>query len=251
MIVLITQARTGSSRLPGKILKTVNGSSLLDIHLSRIKKTKCVDLIIVATTDKEEDDIVTIVAQKNKVEFFRGSETNVLDRFYQSCKDLNAKYIVRVTSDCPLIDPILIDSVINKTIKDNLDYCSNVLVERFPDGQDVEVFKFNALEKAWKNAVLDHEKEHVTPYIINNSSFKNGELFKSNSFYSDFNYNEVRLTVDEQNDFLVMEKIIQECGVNKSWEFYAKFYLENKSIHKLNKHIIRNEGFKKSLNFNK
>ena len=177
--ILITQARSGSTRLPGKILKKINDESLLEIHLKRLNKCKNVSKIIVATTDKREDKVIYDCAIELGFDSFRGSESDVLDRFYQAVRNEKPDWIVRVTSDCPLIDPFLVDKLIKFAHNNNRDYCSNTLIENYPDGQDIEVFKFSALESAWKNANLSSEREHVTPYIRNNSDFKGASIFKA------------------------------------------------------------------------
>ena len=245
-IIALTQARVGSSRFPNKVLKTINGESLLKIHLKRILKSELISELIVATTKEKEVDKIINIANECNVSCFQGDLNNVLDRFYQAVKDKNADYIVRLTSDCPLIDAKLIDKVIKYTIEKDLDYCSNVLDEMFPDGQDVEVFKFSALEKAWKEVVLASDKEHVTPYIYKNSSYRNSMMFKSDMYLFDTNYSHVRLTVDEPDDFVVIEKIIKELGTNKTWLEYTKYYLES-GISEINRRIKRNERYQKSL----
>jgi spore coat polysaccharide biosynthesis protein SpsF (cytidylyltransferase family) len=246
-IVIVTQARTGSTRLPNKILKTINNETLLEIHLKRLEKSKLTSEIIVATTDKKEDDLIELVAKKMNLHFFRGSEHDVLDRFYQATKNSKPDYVVRVTSDCPLIDPILIDAIIEQAILQDLDYYTNVLKEQYPDGQDIEVFKFTALERAWEDAVLTSDREHVTPYIRNNSTYNGGEMFQSNNHDIYTNYNHVRLTVDELKDFEVIKKIIENLGTDKDWKTYANYYLEKEEIQSINNSIIRNEGYIKSL----
>jgi spore coat polysaccharide biosynthesis protein SpsF len=244
--ILITQARTGSTRLPGKVLKEINGRSLLEIHLERLKKCSKISEIIVATTVNDEDRIIHNKAIELGFSSYRGSETDVLDRFYQSTKDKNADWIVRVTSDCPLIDPELVDEIVTFVHKNNCDYGSNGLIENFPDGQDVEVFKFSALKIAWENAVLKSEREHVTPYIRNNSDFNNGSLFKAVNFPCDSDFSKIRMTVDEPRDFHLMEILIHQLGTEKTWLNYTNFIIENDLV-KLNDQIIRNEGLIKSL----
>tara|TARA_Y100000385_G_C13028888_1_gene609802 strand:+ start:548 stop:1306 length:759 start_codon:yes stop_codon:yes gene_type:complete len=244
--ILITQARTGSTRLPGKILKKIKGSSLLQIHLKRLKKCKRVNEIIVATTLKSEDNVIYNKSQEWGFKSFRGSEFDVLDRFYQSVKNENADWIVRVTSDCPLIDPILVDDVIKFVQENNKDYGSNSLIEHFPDGQDVEVFKFSALEMAWKNAKLLSEREHVTPFIRTHSNGKGRDLFKIINYPCDSDYSKIRMTVDEAQDFKLMEILIIKLGILKSWKDYTN-YIINNDLSKLNNNIIRNEGFLNSL----
>jgi len=247
-VVVITQARTGSTRFPNKILKEIGGKSLLQIHIERVKKAELIDNIYVATTVNKADDIIEEIAKTLQVRFYRGSEDDVLDRFYQTVKNDKPKFIVRLTSDCPLIDPRLIDEVVSECITLDVDYYSNVLIENYPDGQDIEVFKFDALEKAWRKAVLKSEREHVTPFIKKNSSFLGGNLFSSKNHNLNANYNHVRLTVDENEDLEVIKLLIKDLGFNQDWETYAKYYLENESIHKLNENITRNEGYLKSIN---
>ena len=247
-VIIITQARSGSKRLPNKVLKEIQGETLLKIHVDRIKKSKRAADIIVATTDKPEDDIIEKEVKKMGVLIYRGSENDVLDRFYQSVKDIRPDFIVRLTSDCPLIDPVLIDNIIEKIISEEVDYCSNCMIESFPDGQDIEAFTFNALEKAWNKATLNSQREHVTPYIRENSSFYERDLFTSVNYISKYpQYSNVRMTVDEQVDFEVVEELLCKLGKEESWEKYAELYLNNNFINQLNENIIRNEGYQKSL----
>lgn len=244
--ILITQARTGSTRLPGKVLKEIGGRSLLQIHLDRLKKCKNISEIIVATTVNEEDNVIFDKATEWGYTASRGSESDVLDRFYQAVKDKNPEWIVRVTSDCPLIDPILVDEVITFAQENDKDYGANILVENFPDGQDIEVFKFSALEKAWKDANLQSEREHVTPYIRNNSDYKGGTLFSAVNYPCESNFSKIRMTVDESKDFDLIEILIDKLGVEKSWLEYTNYIIDN-DLDKVNDQIIRNEGLLKSL----
>lgn len=244
--ILITQARTGSTRLPGKVLNEINGKSLLQIHLDRLKKCKSVSEIIVATTTNSEDQIIFEKAIEWGFSASKGSESDVLDRFYQAVKDKNADWIVRVTSDCPLIDPILVDDVINFVHSNNKDYGANILIENYPDGQDIEVFKFSALEKAWKNAKLLSEREHVTPFIRNNADLKGGNLFSAINYPCDFDFSKIRMTVDESKDFELIKILINDLGTDKSWLEYTNYIIQN-NLTELNDSIIRNEGLLKSL----
>lgn len=245
-VLAITQARMGSTRLPEKIMKTIDGKTLLEIHINRIIKSKEITKLIIATTIEKEDNAIIKLLDNLGVEYYRGSVNDVLDRFYQAAKKHTPQWVVRLTSDCPLIDSVIIDAVIDKAKKEDLDYCSNTLIEAFPDGQDVEVFKFSVLEKAWNEAKLLSEREHVTPFIKKNSSFLGGVIFKSANLNSAENYNKVRLTVDEQNDFKVIEYLINTCGMDNSWMAYTNEYL-NSQISALNSTIERNEGYKKSI----
>jgi spore coat polysaccharide biosynthesis protein SpsF len=248
--VLITQARSGSTRLPGKILKKIGGKSLLQIHLERLGKCKTISEIIVATTINDEDQVIYDLALELGFSATRGSESDVLDRFYQSVKNKKADWIVRVTSDCPLIDPLLVDQVVDFVRNNNKDYGSNILIENFPDGQDVEVFKFSALKQAWENANLTSDREHVTPYIRNNSDFKNGNLFSAINYPCDSDYSKIRMTVDEIRDFELIAILVDELGIEKKWLEYTN-YIIHKDLSKINGEIIRNEGFINSLKNNK
>ena len=244
--ILITQARIGSTRLPGKILKKVNGKSLLEIHLERLNKCLKVDEIIVATTVNSEDEIIYNNALKWGFTAFRGSELNVLDRFYQSIKNKKPDWVVRVTSDCPLLDPELVDAVVNFAQNNPYDYISNLMLEHFPDGQDVEVFKFSALKKAWENAKLKSELEHVTPYIRNNSDFNGGNLFTAINYPCNSDFSEIRMTVDEIRDLDLIKVLIKDLGTDKTWLEYTNHIIKN-DLNKINNSIIRNEGLLKSL----
>ena len=246
-VLAITQARSGSTRFPNKVLKTIGDQTLLDIHLQRILMSKKIDQLLVATTVDAQDTRIVEIAKSNALPFYTGSIENVLDRFYQAAVKFKPKWVVRLTSDCPLIDAMLIDDVIDYTIEKDVDYCSNTLNPTFPDGMDIEVFKFTALEKAWKEAQLDSEKEHVTPFIHKNSTFNGLDLFVSCNYESDTNFSDVRLTVDESTDFDVVKLVVENLGLNENWRTYTDFYLLNKEINELNGSYRRNEGYEKSL----
>jgi spore coat polysaccharide biosynthesis protein SpsF (cytidylyltransferase family) len=172
----------------------------------------------------------------------------VLDRFFQSLKGQPTDYVVRLTSDCPLIDAQLIDKVIDQTISQNLDYCSNTLDPHYPDGQDIEVFRYSALKKAWTDAALPSEREHVTPYIWKNSTYKGGTMFVSGNFNENYSYGHLRMTVDEPRDFEVITRLIKDLGHNKTWLDYAKHLENNQEIKSITADIKRNEGYDKSIN---
>jgi len=242
-VIAITQARYGSSRLPGKVLKTINGKKLLQIHLERAAKAKKIDKLIVATTIEKEAIEIVSIAEQLRLTAYRGSINDVLDRYYQAAKNELADYVVRITSDCPLIDPRLMDKIIEICIVGNYDYCSNTIHPTYPDGTDVEIFKFSALEKAWKEAIATSDREHVTPYIWRNSTAKGGTHFTSFNIKSDTDYSEYRLTVDENKDFELIEILVSEIGENKSWEEYVNFLHKNPAIFNINASIKRNEGY--------
>ena len=248
--LLITQARTGSTRLPGKVLKTINGNTLLKIHLQRLSKCTLIDQILVATTDLPQDEIIKDHVFQLGFASFAGSEQDVLDRFYKGAKLYSPTWVVRVTADCPLIDPQLVDEVLSYAVQMDADYCSNTLIEHFPDGQDVEVFKFTALEKAWNEAIKLSEREHVTPFIRANSSAKGGHLFNAINFPCDADFSHIRMTVDEPRDFDLIEQLVSSLGVERSWVEYANFIINNDLL-KVNANIVRNEGLLKSISKDK
>ena len=245
--IIITQARVGSSRLPGKVLiKVKDYQTLLSIHLKRLKKSKLAKKIILATTFENGVDDLIKIGIENKVEIFQGDTENVLERFYKASCNYYPKYVVRVTSDCPLIDYRIIDNLINIAFKKKLDYVSNILEETFPDGQDVEVFTFETLKKTYKETTLKSDKEHVTPFIKRNSNFCGGNIFKSKNIRSSIDYGNVRMTVDEIEDFKTIQFLIEKFGYSLKWEIYADYIISNPLLFN-NQNILRNEGYKKSL----
>ena len=158
----------GSSRLPGKVMKKLDKQhTVLDYVINQLSFSKLIDKKIIATTELEQDDVIEQAAKNLGLEFFRGSSDDVLDRYYKCAKKFNIDNILRITSDCPLIDPDIVDKVIEKYQSKEFDYVSNTLIRTFPVGTDVEIFPFKILEKAWQNADLPSEREHVTPYIRN------------------------------------------------------------------------------------
>ena len=249
-IVAITQARVGSSRLPAKVLKEIDNKPLLQIHLERAAKSKMINKLAVATTTEPDADKIAAIAQKMKVGIYHGSTEDVLDRFYQAAKNFHADYVVRITSDCPLLDAQLMDDVIRFALEQRVDYVSNTLEPSFPDGQDIEVFRFAALEKAWKEARLQSEREHVTAYIWKNSTWFNQNIFTSINFQGHSDYSNVRLTVDEHRDIETISTLVEALGMDAGWEAYAQYYRTN-AVNMRNNNIKRNEGYSKSTSSDK
>jgi len=169
-ITVLIQARTGSSRLPEKVLAEIEGRQLVWHVINRVKKIKSVQQVVLITTTKKNDKILLDLAQKNNIMGFSGDEFDVLDRHYQCAKKMNADPIIRITSDCPLIDPYLVEEILQFFLENNYDYVSNVIPPTYPDGLDTEIFTFKTLEKAANEAKLLSEREHVTPYISKNPS---------------------------------------------------------------------------------
>lgn len=248
MNLLIIQARMGSSRLPGKVLREINEISLLELQQLRIKPAKLVDKIVIATTTNQEDDAIEEFCLQKGILNYRGSDWDVLDRYYKAAKQFSPLNVIRVTSDCPLHHHKVIDFVIEEFLKSGKDYFSNSNNEPdyLEDGFDVEVFSFKALETAWNEAYLLSEREHVTPYIKNSGKFSCGWK-KYNSNYQQ------KLSVDSQDDFNAVEQIFKTFSPNLNFEMEDILQLLEKKpeILSLNKNSIINSGYIKSLNNDK
>ncbi|MDF2550564.1 MAG: acylneuraminate cytidylyltransferase [Chlamydiales bacterium] len=207
---LIVQARMSSTRLPGKVLKKVLGRPLLDFLIERLKRVRLKSGIVIATTLGPQDDPIVQLAEQRGVLTFRGSEEDVLERYYLAAQAHGAAHVVRITSDCPLIDPELIDTLIGQYHEAGVDYLSNVQERTFPRGMDCEVFSFAALEQAYLQATLPEEREHVTPYI-----HRHPELFSIKSYARAEDASSYRWTVDTPEDFQLIEKILEEIFLQK------------------------------------
>ncbi len=238
-IAAIVQARLGSTRLPGKILKEINNKPMLWHVVNRLSHSKLIDKIIVATTDLAEDDQVQNFCEENNFLFYRGSSEDVLSRYYNTAKSFDAKIIVRITSDCPVIDFSIIDKMLKEFISgtrmEKLDYLSNVLTRSFPRGLDTEIFTFTALEKAYNEAIQVSEREHVTPYIYNHP-----EIFTLRNFSYEKDYSFHRWTVDTQEDFNLIENIYKSLyEKNKMFLFedILKLFEEHPALIEINQNI--------------
>jgi spore coat polysaccharide biosynthesis protein SpsF len=237
--VIVTQARYGSSRFPGKILKKIGNRSLLQIHLERLKRSKQASQVFVATTHEVEAKEILSIAVTSGCSSYQGSLHDVLDRFYQAVKDEQPDVVVRVTSDCPLNDPQLIDEMVEVFKKSDLDYLSNVHPPTFPDGIDIEIFTFAALEKAWSESENEKDREHVTHYF-----YTHPEFFKLGNFpCGEGDFSKVRLTVDYPEDFLVFEALVSKIGDSEVWRKYAEILKNDEMLVSLNQSRKRNEGF--------
>lgn len=249
-VLAITQARYGSTRLPAKILKEVKGQTLLEIHLKRILQAKTIDKLKIATTDEEGSKFIVEVADKVGVEYFKGSIDDVLSRFYCTAESEKPDYVIRLTSDCPLIDSNIIDAVVTFALEHpEYDYIRTD-AKSFPDGLDTEVMKFSAIEKAFKEAILKSEREHVTPYIWKNGTAEGGTIFKTYKYSNpegEYNADDYRITIDEPEDFEVIKALIENLGIEKGWKEYIDYLLDHKELYALNSRFANNEGYAKSI----
>ena len=242
MIGCIIQARVGSKRLPKKILKNLDKKyNVLEYVINQLKYSKKIDKIIIATTLSKQDEVIIDFAKKHNYEYFRGSENDVLDRFYQCAKKFNLDTIVRITSDCPLIDPNIVDQVIEKFTLTNSDYVTNTFPRTFPKGLDVEIFNFIVLANMWKNATLPSEREHVTQFVFNNKKFKIG------NFENKQNLSCLRWTIDYEKDYEFLCKIIQKIVKRPIlMNDVLKILDAEPDLKEINSNIDPNEGLEKS-----
>ena len=247
MILAILQARFSSSRLPGKVLKTILGKEMLLHQIERLQYSKMIDKLVVATSEDSSDDAIERLCQDNNVEVFRGDLNNVLDRFYQCAIQYNPDYVVRLTGDCPLTDWQVIDQTIQYCLKGDFDYVTTS--SKFPDGLDVGVVAMPALKSAWEGGALPSEMEHVTQYIS-----KKPNQFNNGVFNSSKNLSHLRLTVDEPEDFVLVGKIYQSLYENNPLFLIQDILdlLRNKpELIKINDKFARNEGLLESLKVDK
>lgn len=243
-IVAIIQARMGSTRLPGKVMLKVLDKELLYYQIERLKLCKCIAKIIIATSTSKKDYLIEQFCQKNLISYFRGSENNVLSRYYECALKFKVKTVIRITADCPLNDPYLLDRAIKHYLK-HQQYDLLSTDPSYPEGYDFDIIPFKTLSIAWKEASLPSEREHVTSYIWNNPKFKTYRF----SLKKDYSF--LRLAVDEKIDFEVIKKILEEIypkkGVNFTLEDILNLRKEKPLLFQKNIHIIRNEGYLKSV----
>lgn len=239
-VVCIMQARTGSTRLPGKVLKKICGKTVLEHDIYRLRKIKNIDEIIIATTDKEHDNAIINEALRLGVKYFRGSEEDVLERYYYAAKEYSADVVVRVTSDCPLIDSEVSENIIQYYL-DNFnkyDYVSNTIKRTYPRGLDTEIFSFKVLEKAFNEAKLHRDREHVTPYIWGNKN-----IFKIGQYVNNEDYSYFRWTVDTKEDLQLVKKICEYFYEKNKNDFYMddilKLYKIHNELKDINKYIMQ------------
>lgn len=244
--LVIIQARCGSTRLPNKVLKDLFGKPVLQRMIERVQRSKKADEVIVVTSIEKNNLPILKLCAELGVRVGIGSEDDVLDRFYQTAKLLEPKYVIRLTADCPCFDYRLLDKAICE-MKPDSDYLA-MMSETFADGMDLEIIKFEALQKAWKNAIHTFEREHVTQYIN-----KRPEEFVLQDFASEIgNHGELRLTVDEEEDFEVIKKVYnhflnEEHNDDFSYADIVTYLDNNQDIKNLNCKYARNEGLQKSI----
>ena len=234
----------GSSRLPNKVLMKVNGEqTVLEHVIKQLSFCKSISKIIVATTNLKQDDVIEELVKKLEIDVFRGDSSDVLDRYYQCAKKFNLDNIVRITSDCPLIDPEIVDKVIRKYEIEKFDYVTNTLIRTFPIGLDTEIFSFDVLEKTWKNAILPSEREHVTPFIRNKKMD-----FSVGNIEHEEDLSKIRVGLDRKEDYELIKIIVNEFEKRPILlQDIIKLFENKPELMRINEDIQHDEGMKKSL----
>jgi len=242
--VAIVQARMGSNRLPGKVMLDVEGKPLIFLVMHRLSLAKTIDAIVLATTDSCKDDVLSDYCHEQHWICYRGSENDVLDRFYQAALLTGATVVVRITADCPLLDPEVVDKTVRAYEAGECEYVSNALEFSYPEGLDVEVFGITVLEQAWREARLKSEREHVTSYIWNHP-----ESFKLRNVKCDRDLSTLRWTVDKPEDMEFVRRIYQlmRPNINFGTGDVLKLLQEHPELNDINSGTLRGEGYRKSL----
>lgn len=246
-VVGIVQARMGSTRLPGKMMKEILGKPIIEYVFDRITPSQKMTEVWLATTTDPSDDVLVEWAENRGIKYYRGSVDDVLDRYYQTAKLAGADAIVRITGDCPLADYHVIDHVIQEFVSEypTYVYVCNTQPPTFPDGLDTEVCAFAALEQAWHEAKMQSEREHVTPYI-----WKNPELFPRKNITNPVDLSGLRWTLDTAEDFALIRLIIEAMAAEPTYpdmERILGIFAEHPEWAGINAMHQRNEGYAKSL----
>ncbi|HLO75197.1 MAG TPA: glycosyltransferase family protein [Magnetospirillum sp.] len=244
-ILAILQARMSSTRLPGKVLKPLLGQPMLLRHMERLRRSRTLGLLLVATTDHDSDTPLAQLCADHGIPCFRGAMDDVLDRFWQAAAPYAPEHIVRLTGDCPLADPEVIDRVVAAHLDGGFDYTSNTLTPTWPDGLDVEVVRAPCLHQAWTEAELPSEREHVTPFVKTRP-----ERFRLHNVVNDRNLSALRWTVDEPEDFAFVERVYGALYPHRP-DFGSADILDllarDPAIADLNANFERDAGYRKTL----
>jgi len=242
-LVAIVQARMGSSRLPGKVLAGIEGAPMLELIVRRVRQAAQIRTVVVATSVSPSDAPIAALCKQLGTTCFRGSEEDVLDRYYRAAQWIGADVVVRITGDCPLIDPSVVGKVVDRYLVGGYDYVSNTCPPTFPDGLDVEAFSFDALERSWREARWSSEREHVTSYVRGHP-----ELFRTANVEHDQDLSTMRWTVDCPRDLEFVRLVYRHVGKEA---FGMAEVLQVLALHPelvtVNAGMERNEGYRRSI----
>ena len=245
MRLAILQARMTSTRLPGKVLKDILGKPMLSRQLERVRRARLIDKLVVATSNDCSDDAIASLCATDGVDCFRGSLTDVLDRYYQCAANYSPSLIVRLTGDCPLADPSIIDGAIHQHEQEQNDFTSTTRQPSFPDGVDVEIASPKTLEAAWKEADEVFEREHVMPFI-----WRRPERFRLGHYRNERDLSHLRWTVDRPEDLelvLTIYRALYPRNPEFTWHDVLELVTERPELTQLNGHFVRNESLKRQL----
>ncbi len=245
MILGVLQARLGSTRLPGKVLKPILGKPMLSLQLQRLGRCRRMDALSVATSADPKDDAIETLCREMQVPCFRGSEEDVLDRVYRAARVYGPRHVVRLTGDCPLTDPAVVDEVIAEHLAGDYDYTSNCRVLTFPDGLDAEVMRFTCLEEAWREARLPSHREHVTPFL-----HQQPDRYELGSVTAEADYSYYRWVVDRAEDLELVNSVYRALyprDPHFTWRDVLALVEEKPELAELNAGIPRDEGWSRSL----
>ena len=241
--VAIIQARMQATRLPGKVLADLEGKPVLRRVVDRARRASTLDAVVVATSDNPADDVLAGFCREFGTDCFRGSRDDVLDRYRRAAECFQAEVVVRLTADCPLLDPQVIDRVVRAYGQGEFDYVSNALECTYPDGLDTEVFSYKSLERAWREARRQSEREHVSSYIT-----RHPELFRLHNVLCDEDLSDLRWTVDEPEDLEFVRAVYRGCGPGPfGMSEVLRLLQEQPQLIEINRRFKRNEGYARSL----
>ena len=245
MILAVLQARVSSTRFPGKVLREILGTPMILRQVERVRRARSIGGLLLATSVDPADDPLALLCGENGVACFRGSLDDVLDRFYQASLLHQPEHVVRLTGDCPLADPALIDHVVGTHVTRRSDYTSNTIPPTYPDGLDIEVIRFSCLEQAWREAKLPSEREHVTPFLYGRPN-----RYRIGAVRNAVDLSALRWTVDEPDDFELVRTVYEALYPGNpvfTTEEILAFLERNPALKTWNVRHARNEGYEKSL----
>jgi len=235
-VVAIIQARMGSTRLPGKVLKNLEGETVLARVLARVKRAATIGEVLVATSDARGDDVIVSECKRLDTKVFRGDENDVLDRYYRAAQFSKAEVVVRITADCPLIDPQITDKTVNRFLEERPDYASNALIRTWPRGLDTEVFSLQTLECAWSESSETYQRAHVTPYM-----YQHPERFKVLAVTGEGDYGDLRWTLDTAEDLEFLSAIYSRLGGRDDfgWQDVLSLLVREPGLSLINRHVVQ------------
>lgn len=238
-ITVIIEARTGSSRLPNKVIAKIEDKPMIFYVINRVKKVKSVEQIVLATTQEKNDQVLLEIAKENGIIGFAGDSVDILNRDYECALKVNADPIIRITGDCPLLDPNIVEEMLQFFLKNNYDYISNRIIPTYPDGLDTEIYTLETLQKTALNAKWSSERELVTTYIT-----KNPKNFKIFNYENKTDLSNLRWAVDQEEDLRFVREVYSKMKPKTDFSMneMLKLISKNPSLLEINNGIMRNEG---------